>query len=257
MSPELLRYFDRFGRSLRDGERIEFPLPEGGETSLTPAVRERLLVASQAEEWTREATLKGRVSAVSQSDEFFELEQRNGNRLKARFERQHVKTILDALAQYRDGTVFAVKGIIRIDKNGRPKAFESVEYINQLDPLDIETRLEDLGQLKAGWLDGKGRAPDRDALESLARQFDAFFDSELPLPHLYPTAEGGIQAEWSQGDWEISLDIQLPGQAAEYQALNVSTDECFEMNLNLSEGERAWARVNDHIRSLSGSGLSA
>jgi len=54
LPPELLRYFDRFGRGLHEGEAMEFSRSNGQTASLTPATRERLLRASQAESWTEE-----------------------------------------------------------------------------------------------------------------------------------------------------------------------------------------------------------
>lgn len=250
LHPELLRYFDRFGRSLLDGESIEFTLAEGGTTSLTPDIRQRLLRASEADEWTEEATYKGKISAADQSDKIFELELSNGSKLKAPLEQQHLHTILDAFVKYQTGCTLAVQGIIKRERSGRPKSFESVEHINQLDPLDVETRLEDLAALKAGWLNGKGAPLDPTGLRALAKQFDKNFDAELPLPHLYPTAEGGVQAEWSIGEWEVSLEIDLKSQIATYQALYLPTGECQDHVLELTENSSDWATLNESIRNL-------
>jgi hypothetical protein len=54
-----LAYFDRFGRSLRDGEAIEFPSPDPHTppARLTREVRRKLLLASSdVEELTEEIT---------------------------------------------------------------------------------------------------------------------------------------------------------------------------------------------------------
>ena len=250
LHPELLRYFDRFGRSLLDGESIEFTLADGGTTSLTPHIRQKLLRASEADEWTEEATYRGKISAADQSDKTFELELSNGSKLKAPLEQQHLQTILDAFVKYQSGCILAVQGIIKRERSGRPKSFESVEHINQLDPLDVETRLEDLAALKAGWLNGKGEPLDPMGLRALAKQFDKYFDAELPLPHLYPTAGGGVQAEWSIGAWEVSLEIELESQKATYQALHLSTGECHDLGLELTESSADWAILNEAIENL-------
>ncbi len=207
LPPELLRYFDRFGRGLHEGEAMEFARSKGQTASLTPATRERLLRASQAESWTEETTLKGRILEVDQADHGLELELRNGTMLKAPLLEAHRKTILEAAVGYRTGVTVAIKGVIERDRADRPKRFESVEHVTSLDPLDIETRLEELAQLQDGWLDGKGRAPDRASFIRLAQAFDERFSTDLPLPHLYPTPEGGVQAEWTLGPWEVSLEI--------------------------------------------------
>lgn len=121
----------------------------------------------------------------------------------------------------------------------------------ELDPLDIETRLEELAQLQDGWLDGKGRAPDRASLIRLAQAFDERFGADLPLPHLYPTPEGGVQAEWTLGAWEVSLEIALPGLAADYQAVHTATGETREQTLLLAaEDGSGWAALNEKIDKL-------
>lgn len=251
LPPELLRYFDRFGRSLHEGEAMEFARSNGQTTALTPARRQYLLRASQAESWTEEVTLKGRIPEVDQSDHGFELELRDGIKLKAPLLEAHRKTVLDAHYSYRSGTLVSIKGVIQRDRADRPKCFESVEHITPLDPLDIETRVEELAQLQDGWLDGKGSALDRTALMCLAQAFDERFGPELPLPYLYPTPEGGVQAEWTLGRWEVSLEITLPTLNADYQAVHTSTGETHEQALLLAAEDGAgWTALNEALTQL-------
>ncbi len=248
MSPELLRYFDRFGRTLRNGEAIEFTRNNGQIAALTPATRELLLQASQAEVWTEEVTFKGCIPEVDQANFSFELELRDGNKLKAPLLDAHCTTVLEASMGYRSGTMVYIKGVIQRDRAGKPKIFESVEHITQMDPLDIEARLEELAQLEDGWLDGKGLALNKNALSILARAFDEYFSPYLGLPYLYPTPEGGVQAEWTLGQWEVSLEIALPSMIAEYQAVNINTNESHELELSLAtdavDDVASWKELN-------------
>jgi hypothetical protein len=230
---------------------MEFARRNGQTASLTPATRERLLRASQAESWTEEVTLKGRIPEVDQADHSFELELRTGTKLKTPLLEAHRKTVLDAHYSYRSGTLVAIKGVIERDRADRPKRFELVEHVTSLDPLDIETRLEELAQLQDGWLDGKGRALDRASLIRLAQAFDERFGTDLPLPHLYPTPEGGVQAEWTLGRWEVSLEIALPGLAADYQTVHTATGETREQALLLAaEDGSGWTALNDALAQL-------
>ncbi|NEX20921.1 hypothetical protein G3480_11450 [Thiorhodococcus mannitoliphagus] len=251
LPPKLLRYFDRFGRGLREGEAIEFTRAQGQTTALTPAIRERLLRASQAEEWTEEVILKGRISEMDQADLSFELELRTGPKLKAPLDEQHRETVLQAFGDYRQGQIVAVQGVIRRDRADRPKSFESIEHISLLDPLDVETRLEELATLPAGWLDGKGEPLAPTTLRALAQDFDTYFDPDLPLPYLYPTAEGAVQAEWTLGDWEVSLEIELTARTAQYQALHIPTDQVDEQVFLSLQGQDAWSRLNALLKGLS------
>ena len=252
LPPELLRYFDRFGRGLHEGEAMEFARSNGQTASLTPATRERLLRASQAESWTEETTLKGRIPEVDQADHSFELELRNGTKIKAPLLEAHRKTVLAALSSYPSGPLVAIKGVIERDRADRPKRFESVEHITSLDPLDIETRLEELALLKDGWLDGKGKALDQGSLKRLALAMERWFDADLPLPYLYPTPEGGVQAEWSLGQAEVSLEFSFPGLNAALQVVDLVTGECQDHELPLGEEERNWDMVNETIKTLLG-----
>jgi hypothetical protein len=249
LAPELLRYFDRFGRSLLDGERITFQRAAGGETSLTPEIREKLLHASQAEEWTEEILLKGRVAAADMADGEFELELTDGTKLKAPLERQNNETVISALGEYQNSRMLAVKGVVRKDKSGHFKKVDTVEHVNLLHPLDVETRLEELANLKDRWLNGNGIALDRTNLKALAEEFEKNFNKSLPLPHLYPTPEGSILAEWILGEWAISLEIEPANKTAQYEALNVISDESSELNLNLNEPS-GWATLNDRLQHL-------
>lgn len=250
LPPELLRYFDRFGRGLYLGESIEFERQNGESTALTPEVRERLLRASQAEQWTEEVTLRGRIPAADQDNCFFELELHDKTKLKAPLLESHRKTVIDAFYGYKDGALVSIKGIVKRDRAHRYKSFEEVEHITSLDPLDIESRLDDFKSLKHGWLEGKGVAPNHQVLEELAILFDTHYSLE-PYPYLYPTAEGGVQAEWTLGSWEVSLEINFPELTGHFQALNLENLNDIEFDLSLHESED-WKRLNNTISDLRG-----
>jgi hypothetical protein len=159
--------------------------------------------------------------------------------------------VLEAVQAYRQGGYVLVQGVVEKDRQGHLRGFESVEHISPLDPLDVTLRLSALSELKAGWLDGKGHAPDPERAQWLAQAFEENFDAGLPLPHLYPTAEGGIQAEWTFGDWEVSLEIDLSTQLGAYQALNLATQIQHDEVIALSE-RSDWQRLNTALQQMDG-----
>lgn len=136
------------------------------------------------------------------------------------------------------------------DRQDRFKSIEAVEHITQLDPLAVGSRLEELAELSPGWLDGKGLALNPVGLQALTHDFDNWFDPALPLPYLYPTAEGGIQAEWSINQWEISLEIELPQLRAQYQAVFMPDQRTEESAFDLAN-QAEWARLNQTFGVLS------
>jgi len=129
------------------------------------------------------------------------------------------------------------------------RAVQSIKRVAQPDPLNTTVRLEELARLEDGWLDGKGRAPAKNGLDWLANSFDTRFDASLPLPWLYPTAEGGVQAEWSLNDWEVSLEIDLETQQGIYQALNLKDNSCNESTLFLGKAD-GWNRLNEALKQI-------
>ncbi len=243
LPPDLLRYFDAFGRSLRAGEQVWFERDQLAPARFDPEVRQTLLRASAAEEWSEEMSLKGRVSAVDAADETFELHLNNGMKLRAPLRDQFRNDLMLGLNEYKKKRQVSVRGVVCRDRSGRLKAFSEVEEINLLDPLDVETRLEMLAELKDGWLDGGGQALDAKALRELAGAFDGFYDSRLALPFIYPTAEGNVQAEWTlPSGWEVSLEIELISKMAEFQA--VKGDQLIEQVWQLASNGEGWSKLN-------------
>ena len=115
-----------------------------------------------------------------------------------------------------------------------------------IDPLDIPRRLDEFRLLRDGWLAGEGIAPRPADLDWLATAFADRFPADLPRPRLYPTAEGGVQAEWMLGRRDISLTVDLPARSAYWHVLNLASDQDDDRHLDLS-GAQAWAWVVDQL----------
>lgn len=254
LPPNLLSYFDRFGRGLRENEAMTFTRANGETVSLTPDVRKRLIRSAQVPEWTEEVSLRGRVAEMDQARGSFELELRDGSKLKAPLGEQHRAALLEAFEGYRSGNYYILVQAVAIkDRSNHLKAIQTVEHVSQLDILDVGLRLDELTALSDGWLDGAGIAPAAAQLDRLAEYFDAHFAADLQLPHIYPTAEGGIQAEWSTGDWEVTLEVDLDLLAAEYQAYNIATEASTDLQIQLS-GPEGWTELEAQLRAI-GAGL--
>ena len=127
------------------------------------------------------------------------------------------------------------------------------EEENEQTPLDaLSSRVHSLMELRDGWLDGGGKAPSHDFLRWLLSQFKAQYPTSLPRPYIYPTPDGGIQAEWSLGPCDVSLTIDSETYRATWHSLNLDTDFEDEDTIRLGEpGE--WERLTSNIVSLLGS----
>ncbi len=136
---------------------------------------------------------------------------------------------------------------------------QSLEDTSAADALDIARQLEDMKYLEDGWADGMqsatewgeqyGVAPSHKGLDWLAVQFHAHYARSLPRPYLYPTPEGGVQAEWSLGANEVSLEVDLTSHIAEWHCVNLQTNFSSEQALGLDD-EAAWGWIYREIREL-------
>jgi len=121
-------------------------------------------------------------------------------------------------------------------------------------PSAVPARLDHLRGIKDGWLDGCGLAPSPEGLDwlercldGLAQCYDSRFDFALPSPYLYPTAEGGVQAEYSFGPYEITLEIDLRRKFGQWQLLQTigGWDDWEELDLAQPE---SWSLIANNIR---------
>lgn len=246
-----LGYFDRLGRSLREGEAIEFSTPaRQNPARLTRESRRRLILASSdVKELTEETVVRGAIPEADQDDLNFELQLIDGRKIKAPMTAQHSETILEAFNGYKTGTRVLMQGIGRFNRHYKLMGFESVEHINVLDPLDVPARLDELSLLKDGWLEGTGSAPIAAGIVWLSDKFAQVYPEDLPLPFVYPTADGGIRLEWSLDPHDVTLEIDLAKHTAGLHELNLTSDEDREQILNLDE-PADWKRLIERIQTI-------
>ncbi len=126
---------------------------------------------------------------------------------------------------------------------------ESVTYHAVVDLPDVAARLNEIRNLKDGWLDGKGRAPSASGLEWFARILRKLGTKGTPPPYLYPTPEGGVRAEWSLGSQDVSLDVDCDRHSGEWHRLDTSSNSGDFRALGMDdEGIVNW--IADELRSL-------
>lgn len=238
-----LAYFDRFGRGLRDGESIEFQRVGGAAVRLTPQTRRRLVLAAPGVEFiTDEALRRGRVVGTNETDGTFTIRLPGGQEVQGPLSPEHRDTILDAQRDALTGVRVAVRGVGRFNRSNKLVEFVEVEDVTTLDPLDVSARIDELKLLRAGWLDGGGKALDPTALDQLASAFTTHYPDGLPLPYTFPTEHGNIQFEWRLGDAEPEIEIDLITLRGEW----LSDDEA-TIELSTPEG---WSELGQRLSAL-------
>lgn len=248
-----LGYFDRIGRSLREGEAIEFTTPlQQTPSRLTRETRRKLVFASATTvSLTEETAIRGLIPEVDQDDMTFEIQLVDGRKIKAPLGAQTLEAVLEAFNSYKNGARVLVQGVGNFNRGERLQSLASVEHVTPLDSLDVPARLDQLRLLRDGWLDGKGIAPRASGLDWLSQAFSAHFPDDLQLPYLYPVAEGGVQAEWSLPPYEITLEVNLVEHKGEWHELDLKTEAENLKELDLDEPD-GWQWLAERLRRMPG-----
>ncbi|WP_275288329.1 hypothetical protein [Halomonas elongata] len=248
----LLGYFDRFGRMLLDDERIEFS-PENldRKAPLNRSTRKKLIMLSKSDGLTDNISILGKVFGVDQINLTYDIQLTTGQKIMGRMSSFHVNDILHANNAYRDGGYVSIKGVGRFNRNDQLKEVIETDQITILTSTEVQVQLEELKNLRDFWLDGKGLAPCKSGLDWLISCFSNLYEDDLPQPYVYPTPEGGVQVEWSIGEQEISLEIDLKNHQGYWHYLDISSDSDYEERLDLDDEEK-WAFVTSKLREAEG-----
>ena len=244
-----LAYFSRIGQGLQDNESLEFPSPRRDKPAkLTKDSRQRLLQRSSLATFRQEVTLRGTVPEADQSRMTFELQAINGTKVAAQIPEQHFQTIVDAFSGYQEGVRILVQGVGRYDRQGRISGLESISHVRLLDALDVPARLDEFRNMQDGWLEGKGVAPAHTELDWLADIFERNFPDDLPLPNVFPSPEGGIEAEWSLGSQSVIFEIDLNNHRGDWlQFDKQQPDDESSLAVNL-DNDSDWEWMSSEIR---------
>ena len=115
----------------------------------------------------------------------------------------------------------------------------------------VTKRVVELATLKDGWLDGEGTAPDADGLAWLNFSLHIHhLDQGLPEPHLYPSQDGAVGCEWSVGDYECEVEVDLKRQLGVWTSVDLTGEtqrEERELDLRTTAN---WNWINERLRSL-------
>lgn len=97
----------------------------------------------------------------------------------------------------------------------------------------LDNRFAEVASWKEGWLDGSGRIPERDALQTFREETVSTYPADLPLPGLALTAEGELVLEWHSPAAAV-LDTDLSNNWGEFQAFPEELEQ--EIDFNSKQG---------------------
>lgn len=251
---KLLSYFDPFGRSLRENERIEFPGHENMPAVYDIQARKNLVLRT-ASEYRTEEQLRGSISQLNAENSTLTFKFIDGHKVVGTYSKEVRSQAIGALDSYGESLVL-IDAIVVRDQFDQPKNIENISRVEFLDPLDITARIEELSLLRDGWLDGDGVVPSKDRLAQFVQNWSTHWPNHLPLPYLYPTPVGGLQAEWSSNAISTSAETDPACRVANLLVVRNDTGDIeYEATLDLDtdsgwETLEQWVEKN-HLSSIS------
>lgn len=251
---EYLGYFNRFGSSLREGERIEWPQAGGSQPLVYDRTTRKKLVLTGAKSYQAAADMRGWITEVNAEKNSYTLKLIGGPKLLGSYPRELAGSVLDALSEFQrdkfQSCKVLVRGMADYDLNDQPVRVAETQHLELLDPNDVAARCEELAQLKEGWLDGEGEALDKEGLKWFANSWVSFASQGLPLPYIYPALEGGIRLEWTNQTWELAAVVSLDSKQAELYAVDAKTHHFAEATADLSGSDgfsKLAAFISEHL----------
>ena len=177
------------------------------------------------------------------------LELADGRFVAAAVTEQQLEELSDVRVGEFGSSWLRASGIGRFDRAQQLQRVDEVTAIELLDPLDPRVQLEKLKGLRDGWLDGEGVALSSALLARVENWLEDYLSEDTPLPRLYPTPEGGVEAEWLIGRLDVSVEFDEAAGIVEWHAMDLDTGEAevktieFDNTEALNELGRMMARV--------------
>ncbi|HOY80019.1 MAG TPA: hypothetical protein PLN33_19560 [Hyphomonadaceae bacterium] len=217
---ELASRFNRFGQSLKAGEFTEISHNGVAAIRYDSATRKRIVLSANAtyeNALDQEFTITGG-ELISNVIHLMD-DDRNRINLVANSSEECDHAIARRRHRLR---VIGTGQFDRNDRLSKISTHTNLVYKEDAPHQTFDDRLNEIAGTPAGWYKQGNPAPNGDAVErmrNLARL--AVADAGVPPPYIYPLPSGGIVAEWTRGDWEVSATIDVPDLGIELHALNV------------------------------------
>ena len=245
------KHFMKLGQSLQGEERIEFESPgRPRPTTLTVQTWKHLLEQLRVQDECELVTRRGRVPELDHDRRRFEFWPTGGSKITVSLPESYRETLARAFNGFWDEAKVSLTGQGIVGGDGKLVSLESIHDVKLLNRLDLDAQLDDLGTLRDGWLDGDGAALDRAGMKWFSTKFAELYPAELPLPYLYPTPEGGLQAEWSLHGCKMDLEVDLESHDGTWDETGPG-DHAYALELDLDD-HNDWASLCDRLRAVLG-----
>ena len=229
---------ERLGRGLRDDEAIVLGKIQGKPAELTnKSWRELLLSRPSVQTFSDELQTVVRLDGCQKQKNTLLLALDDDRILDVQVSDAMFGELKDVRFEECGSTWVQVTGSGSFDRSLQLQSIDEVLSIERLEPLDPRVQIQKLKRLRDGWLDGKGIAPDEQMLRRAGRCLDECLTENTELPRLYPTPEGGIEAEWLIGRRDLSIEFDPSTRTIEWHSMGLDTQEVEELSVSFDDTE--------------------
>jgi hypothetical protein len=186
---------------------------------------------------TDEVELVVKLGDVRPKDQSITIELADGRSVSATVTEQQLEELSDVRVGEFGTSWLRVSGVGSFDRSQQLQLVDEVTVIELLDPLDPRVQLEKLKVLRDGWLDGEGVALSLDLLTRVGAWFDEYLNDDTPLPRLYPTPEGGVEAEWLIDRLDVSIEFDEAAGSIEWHAMDLDTGVADQKTIEFDDTE--------------------
>jgi hypothetical protein len=239
--PQALREFSRFGRSLRDDERIDFDEGTPHAATYSQAVRRILHEQAQLERFEVEMLVNGQVIGLLADKATFEFRLAdNGRTVSGRFSSDEV---VPDLKQYLDlstmAPTVAINAVAITSVSGSVIEIQDVLSVEPVLPANWSGRLKEISELDDGWYDGAGERVTRQVLRQTETLLLECLDARVERPRIFPTESGGVRLEWVLNDREVIAEVERDHKISLFAFSKVDDEDEEEKIVGWSEVDEA------------------
>jgi hypothetical protein len=244
LTPNVAARFTSFGRTLKEDESVILaPAGQRDGAEYNRHVRRRILLAGQGT-YEEDVDLIGVVREADADQDSFEIRLGDDRRVPVRASPPQLSQVLKSFQ--RDAAI-RVSGIGVYDPEGKLLRVSLASDVSAAEEGDVASgrpgcripvpdQVDSLKGLQDGWLDGEGVAFSDEALAWSSKLLESIVNGfELATPHIYPTPEGSVRAEWSRPLWEISAELDWSRKSSEVRAVRLDADEMIERTFALGD----------------------
>jgi hypothetical protein len=238
---EFYSYFNRIGRSLEAGERLEWtPGDAANPSALTPAKRKRLALAVGAT-YEAEVDIVGQVFTLNTDRCEGQLRTGENDRVTFAYDEPFLSELKGALGNV---VLYAhIEGVGIFDVNDRLKSIKAIEQLEVVPHYALISAIDDLNALENGWLEGYGVAPDSQNLARLSEELIESFPLGIDYPAVIPTEDGNVSLEWIKPTARIELEVNFAENRLELYATDIKADTFVDESFKAGDWAGAFGKI--------------